>query len=254
MGFTYNKFFQLSSQNRLRKLYTFIIRFLNTEKKDNKLLNNILEMLQWINDIDGYNFIKPDNITPKELGLLSEVIYSHIEVKDSYLDCRLTDWDNNVNQRKFPVTLVLDNIRSPHNTGSILRNADAFGVEEVILSGITPTLDNSKVKRTMMNAKVNIKYFDNTENLIKTYKDDNYTIIGLEKTQHSINIAKLKKCNPNDKIILILGNEEFGLSQDILEMCNYIYHIDMYGVKNSLNVSVACGIALFSITNTMIYT
>lgn len=155
--------------------------------------------------------------------------------------------------------LILDNIRSAHNVGSIFRTADGFGVEEIICVGITPypKLVNDKrlphiafratnqIAKTALGAEKTVKYCW-VENIAEV-KDSvgNRQIVGLEQTKTSILLNEYKK----DHIIaLIVGNEPNGLSPEALKLCSVYLEIPMLGHKESFNVAVATGIALYALT------
>ena len=145
--------------------------------------------------------------------------------------------------------LILDNLRSVENTASIFRTADAFAVEKIYLCGTTPTpIDRFQRERkdfakVSLGAEktINYEYVETTTEAIKKCKG--YKIIALEQTPTSKNISEIQK----EDIALILGPERTGMSMEILKQVDEIVEIPMYGKKESLNVSVACGIALYSI-------
>ncbi|MBP7653967.1 hypothetical protein KA977_11130 [Candidatus Dependentiae bacterium] len=147
------------------------------------------------------------------------------------------------------VNIVLDNIRSPFNIGSIFRTAESCGkVDEIYLCGITPTPDHNRVKRSAMNTENSIKWSHivYTEEIIKKLKSDNKSIFSVETTSKSINY---KSINYSDfsNIVLVFGNEEFGINHSVLNESDYIINIQMLGKKNSLNVAVAAGIILYNL-------
>lgn len=145
--------------------------------------------------------------------------------------------------------VILDNLRSAHNVGSILRTCDALGVEDVYLCGITPTPSlNSKVKKTSLGAEdnLNIIYQENVESIITEIKNRGFQIIGLELSPNSVNIADLKT---QEKFALVVGNEVSGVSEEAQRLCDALVAIPMKGIKESLNVSVAFGIAGYTLMN-----
>ena len=152
--------------------------------------------------------------------------------------------------------LILHNIRSVHNVGSIFRTADAAGVEKIYLAGVTPTpLDRFGRKRKDL-AKVALgaeeflswEYKKSLSALISALKKDGYEIVALEQSTRAIDYRKFKiKNSAKNKIALILGEETKGVPKNILDKCDTIIEIPMRGRKESLNVSVATGIALFRI-------
>jgi 23S rRNA (guanosine2251-2'-O)-methyltransferase len=138
--------------------------------------------------------------------------------------------------------VLLDNIRSTYNVGSILRTCDALGVKRVYLCGLTPDADNQKVLKTSLGAEKNIKviYASSTLIVCKKLLKEKYHLISLELNKNSEDINRVKIVEP---IALVIGNEISGVSDDILQLSEKIIHIPMKGVKESLNVSVAFGIA-----------
>jgi len=160
---------------------------------------------------------------------------------------------------KREVYLILDNIRSRENVGSIFRTADAGGVSKVYLCGITPTPETSskeqgtnKIAKTALGAEMYVswEYYRDTWRLLKKLKVDppaggeKLKIIGLEQTKDSQNIFKF---SPEFPLALVLGNEVKGISPKILKYCDKKISIPMYGKKESLNVSVAMGVALYQL-------
>lgn len=143
--------------------------------------------------------------------------------------------------------LVLDNLRSSYNVGSILRTCDALGVEEVYFCGITPGPTDKKVQKTALGAEKNIKPTEtsSTYDTVTKLRTDGYQIIGLELSDKAVDLDKI---HPSAKCALIVGNEVSGISEEIMELCDSIAQIPMKGIKESLNVSVAFGIAAYALT------
>lgn len=148
--------------------------------------------------------------------------------------------------------LILPDIRSVQNVGAIFRTADAVGVDKIYLTGYTPTpLDRfGKVRKDMAKSALGAEMFvpweykKNLSALLKNLKKENFTIIAIEQDKKSVDYRKIKTKNKN---AFILGPEVLGISKNILKMCDIIAEIPMKGKKESLNVSVAAGIVLFSI-------
>ena len=150
--------------------------------------------------------------------------------------------------QKIPLIVVLDNIRSHHNTGSIFRTCDAFACEEIYLCGITGIPPHRDIHKTALGATETVKwqYFENTIEAVQILKDKGYTIIALEIAENSTNIDDFS-IEKNKKTALILGNEVDGINQDILDICDVCLEIPQYGTKHSLNVSVSGGIAIWTL-------
>jgi 23S rRNA (guanosine2251-2'-O)-methyltransferase len=152
---------------------------------------------------------------------------------------------------KNDVRVLLHNIRSTHNVGSIFRTADALGVSKIYLSGYTPTpLDRfgrarKDVSKVALGAEKNIPWqYEDPQIVITELKDEDYQVVGLEQTDNSVDY---KKVSVSSKILFVVGNEVEGVDADILKLCDVVVEIPMQGKKESLNVSVAFGVALFRI-------
>jgi tRNA G18 (ribose-2'-O)-methylase SpoU len=153
---------------------------------------------------------------------------------------------------KKEVVLILPDIRSAVNVGAIFRTADAVGVDKVYLVGVTPRPTDQfgriqkDIAKSALGAETWIpwEYKENLLSLIKKLKTDNFKIVALEQDEKAIDYRKYKT---PQKMAFILGPEVTGLDNKILKKCDKIVEIPMYGKKESLNVSVACGIALFRI-------
>ncbi len=153
---------------------------------------------------------------------------------------------------KNPVVLILDNIRSLHNIGSIFRTGDAFRVAHIYLCGITASPPHREIHKTALGSTetVDWTYFDKTLEAVELAKKDGYSIIALEQVDESI---YLNDFQPDEikKIALVLGNEIKGVSEDVIPFLDYCLEIPQFGHKHSFNVSVSCGIALWDLMQKM---
>ncbi len=154
------------------------------------------------------------------------------------------------------IYLILYNIRSRENVGSIFRTADGAGVSKIFLCGITPTPPHEKISKTALGAETYVpwEYCRETWRLIAKLKKEGINIVALEQTKESVNIFSAEggsasggKFKPKFPLALVLGNEVRGLSPQILKYCGKKISIPMYGKKESLNVSVAAGVAIYQI-------
>jgi tRNA G18 (ribose-2'-O)-methylase SpoU len=148
------------------------------------------------------------------------------------------------------VHVLLDNLRSTLNVGSIFRTANGAGVEEVYCCGTTPTPQHNKVKKSSLGAEIttNWSYAPNGLRLAKDLKQAGHILIALERTTNSSALIGLQQVDkPN--LTLILGNEISGIDPEILQIADCVVHIPMYGSKSSINVAVAAGIALYFMVN-----
>lgn len=153
--------------------------------------------------------------------------------------------------REFLV--VCDNIRSLENVGSIFRTSDALGVAKIYLCGITGTPDSlhgNKISKTALGAEKNIpwEYYKQTGRLLEKLKKEGVYIVALEQSKHSVDIRKFKQRFP---LALVVGNEVDGVSKTVLQKADTVVEIPMAGKKESLNVSVAFGVAGYQISNTI---
>jgi len=151
---------------------------------------------------------------------------------------------------KFPLVLILDNLRSAFNVGSIIRSSECLGVTEIALCGKTPDQDNRKVVETAMGTTdyVRLTRYKNIQEAITYYREQKYEIIALELTNNSLSLDKYQ---PAPKVAIIVGNESLGIAEETLGECDKIIEINMYGIKNSLNVSNATAIAIYNIIHKM---
>lgn len=144
--------------------------------------------------------------------------------------------------------LILPNIRSGHNVGAIFRTADGAGVDKLYLTGYTPCPPHVQIDKVSLGAEkwMPWEYRKQAGRLLKELKQMGYTIVALEQTKTSQDIFGWK---PQFPLALVLGNEKTGVSKSLLKYCNQAIEIPMHGKKNSLNVSVATGIAIYQITH-----
>ena len=148
---------------------------------------------------------------------------------------------------RHPVRILLHNIRSVHNVGAVLRTADGAFIEEVMVSGFTPTPDHKSVIKTALGAQDFVPWRNITDvhAEIMSLKQQGYCIAALEITTNSVEIRALNKSH--FPICLIAGNEVDGVDNSLLELADVALEIPQFGAKQSLNVSVAVGIAMFDL-------
>lgn len=154
---------------------------------------------------------------------------------------------------KSPIRLVLDNIRSHHNVGSIFRTGDALACEGIDLCGYTPLPPHKEIHKTALGATESVKWehHESTLDHVKELKSKGYFIASLEQTSHSIQLQDLPSLK-GKKIALILGNEVTGVDQEVLNESELAIEIPQFGTKHSFNVSVSTGIALWELTKNSI--
>lgn len=146
---------------------------------------------------------------------------------------------------KLPIVIILDNIRSMHNVGSIFRTADAFLIESIYLCGFTPQPPHRDIHKTALGATetVNWKYFTTTFEAVNELKQQGYTLWAIEQTTESIPLQNIQF--NKRPIAVVFGNEVDGVDNAVLKMSDVSIEIPQYGTKHSLNVSVAAGIVLW---------
>jgi len=146
--------------------------------------------------------------------------------------------------------LILPNIRSCHNVGAMFRTADAFAVDKLILAGYTAAPPKVQIDKVALGAEQWIPFekieLDSLRAKILDLKSEGYTIVALEKSESSIELADFVPTGP---VALIVGHEVSGVEEEILDVCDEVVHIEMLGKKESLNVSIAAGIAMREIRN-----
>lgn len=148
--------------------------------------------------------------------------------------------------KKEPVVIVLDNIRSLNNIGSVFRTADAFLVNSVYLCGITATPPHREIQKTALGAtdSVDWKYFDKTQSAIEDLKEKGFTIVAIEQTEGALSLLDFQP-EKEKKYAFVFGHEIHGVEQSIVDMSNFVIEIPQFGTKHSFNISVSAGIVLW---------
>lgn len=149
--------------------------------------------------------------------------------------------------KKIPLIVVLDNVRSLNNIGSVFRTSDAFRVEEILLCGITATPPNTEIHKTALGAEDSVKwrYFEETISAVEELKAKGYTVFSIEQAENSISLESIQLDN-NKKYAVILGHEIHGVQQSVIDASDGCIEIPQYGTKHSLNVSVTAGIVIWN--------
>ena len=145
------------------------------------------------------------------------------------------------------LVVVLDNIRSAHNVGSAFRTADAFGIDRVLLCGISAVPPSAEIRKSALGAEdaVPWQHFDDTMDAIAALRAEGYTLVAVEQTVHARKLGKDFHREPGRKYALVFGNEVYGVRQDVVDACDLSLEIPQYGTKHSLNVSVSVGVVLW---------
>ena len=150
------------------------------------------------------------------------------------------------NSSKTPIKVLLDNIRSAHNVGSIFRSCDAFLIDEIILCGITAKPPNKEIRKTALGSTDSVKwsYFENIQDAILKLKKEKYQIISIEQADKSTELENFK-IKSEKKYAIIFGNEINGVNQKVIDMSDDVVEIPQFGTKHSFNVSVSVGIVIW---------
>ena len=149
---------------------------------------------------------------------------------------------------KTPLILILDDIRSLHNIGSVFRTADAFLIEKIYLCGITATPPNKEIHKTALGATETVEWEHAADVLevIQKLKQDNVAVFAIEQVENAVFLQDFKT-ETNQKYALVFGNEVFGVNQDAIAICDGTIEIPQLGSKHSLNISVSAGIVIWDL-------
>lgn len=149
---------------------------------------------------------------------------------------------------KLPLIVVLDNIRSLYNIGSVFRTCDAFRIESIYLCGISATPPHQEIHKTALGAEdtVDWRYFKNTTDAIQSLKNEDYFVYSVEQVEGSIMLNNIQ-LNKGGKYAIVLGNEVKGVQQQVVDMSDGCIEIPQYGTKHSLNVSTTAGIVIWDL-------
>lgn len=150
--------------------------------------------------------------------------------------------------KKIPLTIVLDNIRSMNNIGSVFRTSDAFLIEKIILCGITATPPHNDIHKTALGATetVNWEYKPDTIEALSKLKNDGYQLLAVEQAENSIKLDQLEIL-ADSKLAVVFGHEVRGVQQEVVDYCDNALEIPQFGTKHSLNISVCVGITIWEI-------
>lgn len=149
---------------------------------------------------------------------------------------------------KTPMIIILDNIRSLNNIGSVFRTADAFLIEKIYLCGITATPPHRDIRKTALGATETVEweYVKETVNLVEKLKKENTAVYAIEQVENAIMLNNFKPKN-KEKIAVVFGNEIDGVQQEVVNTCTGSIEIPQLGTKHSLNISVSAGIVLWDL-------
>jgi len=151
---------------------------------------------------------------------------------------------------KKPIVVVMDNIRSMHNVGSVFRTSDGFLIDGICLCGFTPQPPHRDIHKTALGATETVDwvYYENTVDAVKDLQQRGYQVYAIEQTEGSISLEQFKQLHPNASdhpLAFVFGNEVDGVDQDVIGICDGVIEIPQWGMKQSLNISVAAAIVLW---------
>lgn len=243
--YSQKKFLQFPPAKQQKIIVEYIKRTTDSwysEDLRKALLSEFINCLQWMeitvsNDLQNASIRKfLDFAVPLERKFGQELTDLEILQQDGRRD----------QIEKRPLSLILDNLRSSFNVGSIFRSADCFGVDKIFICGYTATPQNRKVLKTAMGTTDHVEWqqFEKTEDSIIFLKNNGITIYALETTTAAKDISEVTFAKP---AALILGNEALGISQEILKLADEVIAIPLAGWKNSLNVAATAAIACHEI-------
>lgn len=154
---------------------------------------------------------------------------------------------------KLPVVIILDNIRSQNNVGSVFRTSDAFRIEKIYLCGITSTPENREVHKTALGAEdaVDWEYVKETRDVVEKLKSEGFRIYSVEQAENTVSLETLT-ISTTEKYALVFGNEVKGVQQEIIDSSDACVEIPQFGTKHSFNISVTVGIVLWQIVRPLL--
>lgn len=169
-------------------------------------------------------------------------------LKKSMVELHRVDVEEYKAKEKLQVTLVLDNVRSEMNVGSVFRTADAFLIERVCLCGITPQPPKAEIHKTALGAEESVcwQYFPTTLEAIGQLKDGGYVICSIEQVHDSVSLEQFV-VNSNQRVAIVLGNEVKGVSQEVVDASDTCVEIPQEGTKHSLNISCCAAIVMWHV-------
>lgn len=149
--------------------------------------------------------------------------------------------------RKLPLTVVLDNVRSRHNVGAVFRTADAFAIDGLHLCGITCCPPDTELHKTALGAELTVPYtyYPHTTDAIRLLKERGMKVYAVEIAHDALTLEQAFALPHNQGVALVLGHEVFGVSEEVIALCDGCIELPQYGTKHSLNVSVTAGIVIY---------
>ena len=168
--------------------------------------------------------------------------------KKSMLELHRVGVEEYKHVEKLPVTVVLDNVRSEMNVGSVFRTADAFLIERIFLCGITPQPPKAEIHKTALGAEESVDwlYFPTALDAVKQLQHEGYTVCCIEQVHDSVSLEHFE-VKPDQKVAVVLGNEVKGVGQEVVDACDLCVEVPQEGTKHSLNISCCAAIVMWHI-------
>jgi len=148
--------------------------------------------------------------------------------------------------QKFPLVVVLDNVRSLYNVGSVFRTSDAYRVQKIWLCGLTSTPPNAEIHKTALGAEFSVEWGSEADTLqvVRNLQKEGYVVFAVEQVEGSVSLENIE-LDPTKKYAVVMGHEVNGVQQSVVDACDYCLELPQYGTKHSLNVSVTTGIVIW---------
>ena len=194
-------------------------------------------------------FISEGLLTDDWRLLTGDFLYLSLRMqKKSMAELERKSVDGFKQAEKTPIRVVLDNIRSMHNVGSVFRTADAFLIEGIDLCGYTPRPPHRDINKTALGATETVawNYVESTMDAIRKLQDDGYEVWAVEQVKDSVMLNELE-FSGSEKLAIVFGNEVEGVQEEVIAMCKGCIEIPQLGMKHSLNISVAAGVVLWEL-------
>lgn len=148
--------------------------------------------------------------------------------------------------QKIPLVVVLDNVRSLYNVGSVFRTSDAYRVQKIWLCGLTSTPPNAEIHKTALGAEFSVEWGSEVDTLqvVRNLQKEGYVVFAVEQVEGSVSLENIE-LDPTKKYAVVMGHEVNGVQQSVVDACDYCLELPQYGTKHSLNVSVTTGIVIW---------
>ncbi|MDP7319778.1 MAG: TrmH family RNA methyltransferase [Bacteriovoracaceae bacterium] len=246
------------SENKIIKILYDLAGFIEKNQFDfqSKPLFKLKKYHDYLKDFnsDRIQKLNKEFSKVKSIGYQYQIYLMHLEralgqtKKDYQFLIKTEDNQEPLERQAKNIICILDSVRSAHNVGAIFRNAECFQINKIILTGLSATPDSVHVSKTAMGGDqlINWEYQNHIIDSIKELKSKGYTIYGIETAKNATYLENL--ISTPEKIALIFGHEQFGISYEVLQECDQLVSIHLVGRKNSLNVAVSCGIVFHQVT------